>query len=61
MFSEETGEDEPEIQQLKINIILDLIWKGERILAQRKNDVHEMTRSGYERLSEYIYKYNCGI
>jgi len=28
--------------------------KGEKILATKKNDVHEMTRSGYERLSEEL-------
>ena len=44
LFSEETGEDEPEIQQLKINIILDLMY--------RMNFKHNKKLSTYARGKE---------
>ena len=44
LFSEETGEDEPDIQQLKINIILDLMY--------RMNFKHNKKLSTYARGKE---------
>ena len=41
--------------KIKLNLL-----KGEKILATKKNDVHEMTRSGYERLSAELAQLKTG-